>query len=143
LFTQRQDTLGGCGGPGGLTYVARPMRALFQSAEIVPVEAAQPAIKGLAADAKMPTSACGVPPIEEIKKHPLKSSSRPAAQSSSHLIWLILTLYRVSPIILNEHNTGFAGLGVTHGFKELGSDDFPRKISQIRLAAALGELRPE
>jgi hypothetical protein len=28
----------------------------------------------------------------------------PFGSSSSHLIWLILTLYRVSPIILNEHS---------------------------------------
>ena len=41
--------------------------------------------------------------IEEIKEHPLKACSSSPTQSSSHLIWLIQTLYRVSPIILNEH----------------------------------------
>jgi hypothetical protein len=52
------------------------MRALLQGAEIVTVEAAQLAVKGLPADAKMPAGACGVPSIEEIKEHPLKSCSR-------------------------------------------------------------------
>src|SRR5580704_8275824 len=59
------------------------MRAPFQGSQIMAVEAAQPAIKRLAADAEMPASACSVPPIEEIKKHPLKSRSRPAAQTLS------------------------------------------------------------
>ena len=67
------------GEPSALTYVARPMRALFQGAEIVTVEAGQPAIKGLPANAKVPTGACGIPSIEEIKEHPLKPCScRPA-----------------------------------------------------------------
>jgi hypothetical protein len=83
LFAQRQDTLGRCGGPSRLTYVARPMRALFQGVEIVPVEAAQPPIKGLPADPEMPAGARGVPPIEEIEKHPLKSRSRRSAQTLS------------------------------------------------------------
>src|SRR5260370_41083832 len=49
------------------------MRAPFQGAEIVTVEAAPPAVKGLPADAEVPASSRGVPPIEEIKEHPLKS----------------------------------------------------------------------
>src|SRR5713101_8186662 len=49
------------------------VRAPFQGAEIVTVEAAQPAVKGLPADAEMPAGARGVPSIEEIEKHPLKS----------------------------------------------------------------------
>src|SRR5713226_4622041 len=83
LLAQRQDTLGQCGCPGGLTYVARPMRALLQGSEIVPVKAAQPAIKSLPADAEVPTGACSVPSIEEIEKHPLKSRSCRAAQTLS------------------------------------------------------------
>jgi hypothetical protein len=79
------------------------MRAPFQRAEIVTVEAAPPAVKGLPADAEVPAGARSAPPIEEIKEHPQKSRLCRPTQSSSHLIWLIQTLYRVSPIILNEH----------------------------------------
>src|SRR5213082_537215 len=73
LFPQREHTLRRCGCPGRLTCVARAMRTPFQSAEIVAVEAASPAVKGLPADAKMPAGACDVASVEEIKEHPLKS----------------------------------------------------------------------
>jgi hypothetical protein len=49
------------------------MRAPFQGAGIVPIETAPPAVKGLPADAEVPAGARGVPPAEEIEKHPLKS----------------------------------------------------------------------
>lgn len=63
--------------------MARAMRAPFQGAEIVTVKAAPPAIKALPADAEMPARARGVPSIEEIKKHPLKSRSRCPTQTLS------------------------------------------------------------
>src|ERR1700675_1209967 len=59
------------------------MRAPFQGAEIVAVKAAQPAIKGLAANAEMPAGAWGVSAVEEIEEHPLKSRLRYAAQTLS------------------------------------------------------------
>src|SRR6266516_6683336 len=83
LFAQREHALGQCCGPGGLTDVARAMRAPFQGSEIVPVKAAQPAIKSLPADAEVPARACSVPSIEEIEKHPLKPRSCRAAQTLS------------------------------------------------------------
>src|SRR5258708_28846473 len=70
LFAQREHTLNCCGCPGVPTYVARPMRAPFQGSEIVAGEQAQPTIKGLPANAEMPPAARGVPPREEIEKHP-------------------------------------------------------------------------
>src|SRR5579864_1452854 len=48
------------------------MRAPFQGREMVAVEAAPPAIKGLPADAEVPAGARGVPSVEEVEKHPLK-----------------------------------------------------------------------
>src|SRR2546430_14308184 len=79
LFPQREHTLRRCGCPGRLTCVARAMRTPFQGAEIVAVEAASPAVKGLPADAKKPAGAGGGASVEEIKKHPLKSwLGRPA-----------------------------------------------------------------
>src|SRR5260370_37798978 len=59
------------------------MRAHFQGGEIVPVNAAPPAVKSLPADAEVPASAGSVPSIEEIEKHPLKPRSCRAAQTLS------------------------------------------------------------
>src|SRR5438094_6858767 len=83
LFPQREHTLRRCGCPGRLTCVARAMRTPFQGAEIVAVEAASPAGKGLSAVAKVPARARDVPSVEEIKEHPLKSCSGRPAQTLS------------------------------------------------------------
>jgi len=91
------------------------MRALLQSRQIVAVKAPLRAIKRLSADPKVPTSPPSVPAIEKIEQHPLEpglrgpaphlpeAASWRASGSSHHLILLIPTLYRVSPVILNEH----------------------------------------
>jgi len=54
----------------------RPMRALFQSRQIVAVKAPLPAIKRLSADSKVPTSPLSVPAIEKIEQHPLEPDLR-------------------------------------------------------------------
>lgn len=82
---------------------------------MVPLEAAQSTAKSLPTNAEVPASACGIPTNQEIREHPLKSrwcnrlkffprcAGWRGSESSSRLTWLILTFYRVSPIILNEH----------------------------------------
>ena len=124
------------------------MRAPFQGREIVAVEAAQPAIKSLAADAEVPESARGVPSVEEVEKHPLKpglcgpaytlSEARQLARLGK-LIPSDLAHPDTLPSVTNHSERGHMGIaeirlldGVLHSHRFAYSSGF---ASQCRMAS--------
>jgi hypothetical protein len=73
LFAQRQHLFGQGARPGRSAHLMWSMRTRLQSAQVVAIESAPPAIESLSADAKVPTRPLRVAAIQEIKQHPLKS----------------------------------------------------------------------